>query len=282
MAEATAVFVIDSEGKVTQHASLEEATKVSGEKPESFVVSSEEGMKNVPMGLMVEMYNSVHSDTPVKKFVNIGMATSRTFPLLGRLAGAEDAAPKGKGGKKKAASDAAPAEKKERAPKLNKFVLGKDGSLLSFAKVGDARTVAEKNGGTLIVEQGDLLGLSMNQLVALHNQGAEESAQVKKFNSKEKGAEATFPLLTKVATPGEVPEREKRERSNSFAGKTIHLTQVGRDARRRPDTRRTTSWNVLAEKAGKAGKLPYADYLAAGGHPDDMATIVRLGHAEVR
>lgn len=270
------VFLINAEGKVTRFDSLDEATAAAGEKPESHVVASEEDLKNVPMGLMLDMYNSVHSDTPVKKFVNSGMATSRVFPILGQLAGGDTKSKKGKEKKE-------PAEKKERTPKLNKFVLSKDGStVLSYAKIADARTAAEKEGGTVVNEEGDLLGLSMNQLVSIHNSAVDEGDQVKKFGSKEKGASAVFPLLTKVAVPGEIPERTKRERSNSFAGKTIHILQAGRDARRRPDTRRTTSWNTLVEKSGKAGKLSYADYVAAGAHPDDLATIVRLGHVEVK
>lgn len=289
------VFVIDGDGKVTSHADADAAGAVAAETPDSHVVAVAEDLANVPMGALVEMYNTAHKDTPIKKFVNQGMANSRVFPLLEQLANGGAPAPAAapvkaasksasKSAAKSAGTKTAPAAAKTAsAPKLSKFVISKDGSkVLGFTKVADARAVGEKDGGTVVASQDDLLGLSMNVLVSLANAGSGDDAQVKKFPSKEKGAEVVFPILAKIATAGEVPEKEKRERANSFAGKTIHITQVGRDARRRPDTRRTTSWNTLVEKAGKKGTLAYADYVTAGAHPDDLATIVRLGHAEVK
>lgn len=72
-----------------------------------------------------------------------------------------------------------------------------------------------------------------------------------------------------------MPRKERGSERHALAGAKLTRTALGKGARRKEGTRRTDSWNVIEDG------MTFEDFVAAGGHPDDLNIIIRLGHVTV-
>lgn len=85
---------------------------------------------------------------------------------------------------------------------------------------------------------------------------------------------------TPVATEEKAAEAKKRGRqkgTGKFAGKTVFATKQGNP--RRAGTAGFKSYEIIR---GKADGVPYSDYIAAGGRPNDLQWDIDHKWAEVK
>jgi hypothetical protein len=142
----------------------------------------------------------------------------------------------------------------------------------------------------IIRKKDDLKQLNTDQLASIFQEHLSPiRAKYHSFKSRPEAIEYTWNIwrlcITKFGPgyqddddPGEEKPRTARTvkrkdiHDDSMAGKVLTRTKEGIGARRKAGTRRTDSWNAIKDG------MTYSDYIKAGGHPDDLNIILRLGH----
>lgn len=110
-----------------------------------------------------------------------------------------------------------------------------------------------------------------NVKLGIPSEGAAIVAEVEKEMAEQKAPEAPAPVATEKSKRGRKPG------TGEFAGKTIFAKKQVNP--RRPGTAGFKSFEIIRDKP--AG-VPYADYIAAGGRPNDLRWDLEHKYAEVK
>lgn len=176
------------------------------------------------------------------------------------------------------------------------FLIAPDGTVTHYTAAKPAKQAQESTpGSVLVASEADLANVKGDVLLAVYNKTVEGEPLTKLKGNKAKQAAAVFEVLpqaaglparkAKTSAKGSASEdapattKERKPRGEGYAGKTLSVTDEGKNAKRRPETRRSTAFGIIS--GAKGGKISYEKYIEAGGHADDLVIMTRLGHVTV-
>lgn len=175
----------------------------------------------------------------------------------------------------------------------SQFLIAPDGTVTHYTAAKAAKQAQESApDSVLVASEADLANVKTPLLLAIYNaQNPDE--QLTKFKNRAAGAAKVFEMLpqaaglparkpkggAKGAASEDGPPKERKPRGDGYAGKTLTATEAGKGAKRRADTRRSQSFEVI--NSAKGSKMSYEQYVEKGGHPDDLAIMVRMNHVTV-
>lgn len=176
----------------------------------------------------------------------------------------------------------------------SQYLIDKEGKVAHYTAAKAAKQAQESAPGSVLVRsEEDLAEVPTPMLLQIYN-GLNPENQLAKFKSRAAGVKSVFELLpqaaglpakkVKATAKGTTSEesaapKERKPRGDGFAGKMITATEDGKNAKRRADTRRSQSFEIIS--SSKGGKISYEAFIDKGGHADDLKIMVNMGHATV-
>jgi hypothetical protein len=174
----------------------------------------------------------------------------------------------------------------------SQFLIAPDGAVTHYTAAKAAKQAQESTPDSVLVSsEGDLANVPGKVLLLVYNKTVEGEPLTKLKGNKGAQAAAVFEVLpqaaglparkAKTSAKGEASEdagsgKERAPRSDGFKGKTLTVTDEGKIAKRRADTRRSQNFAIIS--GAKGGKITYEKYIEAGGSAADLVIMQRLGH----